>query len=136
MKLAPFDDNLTINFACKSREECRTCAIENWMVVSRGYFLHASSHSENVASARRVTLFPIELEFGRVSFWGYDKTRVPREKLSKQGKELTTNSTLRLVYIHDNSPRLPRGLRSWIQHWSPALSSGSPYFPNEIIFCG
>ena len=26
------------------------------MVVSRGYFLHKSSHSENVASARRVEL--------------------------------------------------------------------------------
>ena len=25
-----------------------------WTVVSRGYFLHDSSHSENVASARRV----------------------------------------------------------------------------------
>ena len=25
-----------------------------WAVVGRGYFLHASSHSENVASARRV----------------------------------------------------------------------------------
>ena len=27
-----------------------------WTVVSRGYFLHESSHSENVASARRVEL--------------------------------------------------------------------------------
>ena len=25
-----------------------------WTVVSRGYFLHDSSHGENVASARRV----------------------------------------------------------------------------------
>ena len=25
-----------------------------WTVVGRGYFLHDSSHSENVASARRV----------------------------------------------------------------------------------
>ena len=29
VKLAPFDDNLTISFACKSREEFRACAIEN-----------------------------------------------------------------------------------------------------------
>ena len=27
-----------------------------WTVVGRGYFLHASSHSENVASACRVRL--------------------------------------------------------------------------------
>ena len=45
--------DLTINFACESRNEFCTCTIENWMVVGRGYFSHASSHSENVASAHR-----------------------------------------------------------------------------------
>ena len=46
--------DLTINFACQMRDEFCARTIENWMVVSRGYFSHASSHSENVASARRV----------------------------------------------------------------------------------
>ena len=67
-KLAPFD-NLTINFACESRDEFRACTVENWTVVGRGYFSHARSHSENVASARRVLhpqiiaafLFPLAL---------------------------------------------------------------------------
>ena len=84
--------NLTINFACESRDEFRACMIENWTVVSRGYFLHASSHSENVVSARRVTLFLVELEFGRVSFWGEDLTRIPREKPLKARKR--TNNKL------------------------------------------
>ena len=30
--------------------------IENWTVVNRGYFWHTSSHSKNVASARRVQI--------------------------------------------------------------------------------
>ena len=46
--------DLTINFAWELRDEFRACTIENWTVVGRGYFSHASSHSENVASAGRV----------------------------------------------------------------------------------
>ena len=41
--------DLTINFACESRDEFRACTIQNWTVVGRGYFLNDSSHSENVA---------------------------------------------------------------------------------------
>ena len=39
------------------------------------------------------TLFLIELESGNVGFWGEGKARVPGEKLSKQRREPTTNST-------------------------------------------
>ena len=46
--------DLTINFPYKSCDEFCACTIENWTVVGRGYFSHASSNSENVASARRV----------------------------------------------------------------------------------
>ena len=46
--------DLKINFACELRDEFRTCTIENWTVVGRGYFSRDSSHSENVASARGV----------------------------------------------------------------------------------
>ena len=46
--------DLTINFACESRDEFRAFTIENWTLVDRGYFLHNTSHSENVASARGV----------------------------------------------------------------------------------
>ena len=46
--------DLTINFACESRDEFRAFAIENWTLVDRSYFLHNTSHSENVASARGV----------------------------------------------------------------------------------
>ena len=46
--------DLTINFACESRDEFRASKIENWMVVGRGYFSHDSSHSKNVATAHRV----------------------------------------------------------------------------------
>jgi len=45
--------DLTIDFACESSDEFCGCTIENSTVVGRGYFSHASSHSENVASARR-----------------------------------------------------------------------------------
>ena len=45
---------VTINFACEWRDKFRAWTIENWTVVNRGYFSHDSSHSENVASARRV----------------------------------------------------------------------------------
>ena len=34
-----FTTDLTINFACESRDEFRACTIENWTVVGRGYFL-------------------------------------------------------------------------------------------------
>ena len=84
--------NLAINFACESCDEFRACTIENWTVVSRDYFLHVSSHSENVVSAGRVTLFLVELEFGHVSFWGEDLTRIPREKPLKARKR--TNNKL------------------------------------------
>ena len=48
--------NLKVNFACEWRDEFCACTIENWTVVGRGYFSQsqASSHSENVASVRRV----------------------------------------------------------------------------------
>ena len=46
--------DMTITFACESRDEFRACTIENWTVVGRGYFSHASSHSENEASALKV----------------------------------------------------------------------------------
>ena len=46
--------DLTINFACELQDEFCLCTIENWMVVGWGYFSHTSSHSKNVASARRV----------------------------------------------------------------------------------
>ena len=49
--------DLTINFACELRDEFHPCTIENRMVVGRGYFSHDTSHSENVASARRVVPF-------------------------------------------------------------------------------
>ena len=45
--------DLTINFACESRDEFCAFTIENWTLVDRGYFLDNTSHSENVASARR-----------------------------------------------------------------------------------
>ena len=38
--------DLTINFAYKSRDVFHICTIENWTVVSKGYFVHASSHSK------------------------------------------------------------------------------------------
>ena len=50
----PMTTDPMINFACESHGEFRTCTIENWMVVSRGYFSHDSSHSKNIASACRV----------------------------------------------------------------------------------
>ena len=34
-----------------------------WTVVSKGYFSHASSHSENVASARRVCFWLVDSNF-------------------------------------------------------------------------
>ena len=43
------------------RDEFRTCTIENWTVVGRGYFSHASSHSETVASALRVYVSKLKL---------------------------------------------------------------------------
>ena len=43
--------DLTINFACESRDEFRAFTIENWTLVDRGYFLHNTSHREIVASA-------------------------------------------------------------------------------------
>ena len=36
--------NLIIISACEWRDEFHACTIENWPVVSRGYFLHNSSH--------------------------------------------------------------------------------------------
>ena len=68
----------TINFACESTtsfpgsggkmrdpgnevgessDEFLACTIENWMVVSRGYFSQDSSHSENVLSCFVLFLF-------------------------------------------------------------------------------
>ena len=41
-------------FAWESRDESRTCTIENWTVVVRGYFSQASSYHTKVASAPRV----------------------------------------------------------------------------------
>ena len=38
-------------------------------------------------------VFPIELEFGSISFYGGRKTGEPGEKPSEQGREPTTNST-------------------------------------------
>ena len=38
-------------------------------------------------------VFPIELEFGSVRFYGGRKTGEPGEKPSEQGREPTTNST-------------------------------------------
>ena len=43
------------------RDEFRTCTIENGTVVGRGYFSHASSHSETVASALRVYVSKLKL---------------------------------------------------------------------------
>ena len=43
--------DLTIDFPYKLHDKFCTCTIENWTVVSRGYFSHASSHRENVAFA-------------------------------------------------------------------------------------
>ena len=43
--------DLTIDFPYELRDKFCTCTIENWTVVSRGYFSHASSHRENVAFA-------------------------------------------------------------------------------------
>ena len=37
--------------ACELRDEFCACMIENWTVVCRGYFSHAISYRENVASA-------------------------------------------------------------------------------------
>ena len=50
---------MPINFACESRDKFCACMIENWTIVGIGYFSHAASDSENVASARRVT--PVSL---------------------------------------------------------------------------
>ena len=61
-KLAPVDDRpWRFNFACESRDKFCACMIENWTIVGAGYFSHAPSHSENVASARRVTLLSLTL---------------------------------------------------------------------------
>ena len=46
--------DLMINFAYELRDEFHARTIENWTVVKSGYFSNASSHSENVVSARRV----------------------------------------------------------------------------------
>ena len=43
-------------FACESGDKIRACTIEHWTVVGRGYLSHDSSQSENVASARRVSI--------------------------------------------------------------------------------
>ena len=53
-----------INFACESHDEFPACTIENWTVVGRGYFLHSSSHSENVASACRVVKTRQQISIG------------------------------------------------------------------------
>ena len=46
--------------------EFRAYTIENWTVVGRGYFSHASSHSENVASARRVYVNKIKQKISQI----------------------------------------------------------------------
>ena len=53
--------DLTINFACESHYEFCACMMANWTVVGKGYFSQDSSHSENVASARRVLHLPLPL---------------------------------------------------------------------------
>lgn len=55
---------LMINFACESHDEFPACMIENWTVVGRGYFLHPSSRSENVASACRVVKTRQQISIG------------------------------------------------------------------------
>ena len=40
----------------------------------------------------------IELEFGFVGFWGEEKTGVPVENLSEQGREPTTNLPTIVLY--------------------------------------
>ena len=46
------------------------------------------------SSFKDVYAFQIKLEFGNVDFWAAEgKTRVPEENLSKQRRELKTNST-------------------------------------------
>ena len=46
------------------------------------------------SSFKHVYEFQIKLEFGNVDFWAAEgKTRVPEENLSKQRRELKTNST-------------------------------------------
>ena len=86
------------------------------MVVSRGYFSHASSRSKNVAFVRRVTLFLVELDFGHVSFLGEYKNRVPREKPLKARKR--TNNKL--------FPSIHTCQLSWIIQESPGYRTDLP----------
>ena len=56
---APFDDSDYFPYEFL-RDEFRACTIKNILV----YFSHGSSHSENVASARRVYDIEIRRKFG------------------------------------------------------------------------
>ena len=50
-----------LSLLANRRDEFRARRIENWTVVGRGYFSHASSHSETVASALRVYVSKLKL---------------------------------------------------------------------------
>ena len=47
--------DVTITFACESRDEFRMCRIENGTLFGRGYFWHDSSQRK-IAPARRVQM--------------------------------------------------------------------------------
>ena len=81
-------------------------------------------------SLKRVRAFKIELEFGNIFFLGERKTGVPRENLSEERREPTTNSTHVMTATPGFEPR-----PHW---WEASALTTTPSFsaPLKIIIVG
>ena len=62
-------------------------------------FFTRVAHNSHATDKPVALEFPIELEFRNVDFCGGRKTGEPGEKPSEQGREPTTNSTLKVEMV-------------------------------------